>query len=68
MFFSIIIFEILLNRRVNAFVLVFVEKRVEINIFVARFCDDETSTNETKFFNIVLTICTKKRTSRRSRE
>ena len=64
MFFSTIIFEILLNQRVNTFIFVFVKKRIEvnINIFVVSFYN-----NETKFFNTILTVCTKARTLRQSR-
>ena len=48
MFFSIIILEILLNQRINAFIFAFVEKRVEINVnvFVVSFCDNKTSSDE----------------------
>ena len=72
MFFLIIIFDILLNRRINVFVFTFVEKRVEINIdinvFVISFYNNEILTNATMFFNIILTLYIKTRTLRRNRE
>ena len=62
MFFSIVILDVLLNRRVNAFVFVSIEKRVNVELFAI------VSINEKKSFNVVLTICTKTRTLRRNLE
>ena len=59
MFFSIVIFEMLLNRQINVFI---------FDIFVVNFCDDEITNDETTLFNTILTIYTKTRTSRRNRE